>query len=200
MATRDPTPHIEDLPRGDTLSQYHTSPPPRTDVNDSESTAELSSRRGMTPEPLQMLRLYIFGLFDVCQRRASSISREGDHRRAYGMDISIDQVDLRPASLFQWLIMVMIDVPRRVRTLLRVASEINADLREFNIIIGTRDRGPYNNPQAMAVDTSNIPIISFHPSFAVALSRISNSVSGRGTVLITSLMNFLISQICQAIS
>lgn len=41
IPTRDPTPHIED-PHGDTLLQYHTSPPPRTDVNNSAgTTAEL---------------------------------------------------------------------------------------------------------------------------------------------------------------
>jgi hypothetical protein len=46
------------------------------------------------------------------------------------------------------------------------ASEINVDLLEPNILVGKRERKPYN-PHAMNVDTSNIPIVPFHFSFAV---------------------------------
>jgi hypothetical protein len=47
------------------------------------------------------------------------------------------------------------------------AREISADIRGSNIIIGKRERRPYN-AQAMAFDASNIPMVPFYSSFAVA--------------------------------
>jgi hypothetical protein len=117
---------------------------------------------------LQMLRLYILGLFEIAMSAGSALKLlKDDHQHTHDMNISADQLNLPPSQPIPEADRDRDKRPVKSKNTALRASGINAGLLEFNIIVGKRERKPYN-PHAMTVDTSNIPMVPFHSSFAVA--------------------------------
>ena len=86
-STRDPTPHIEDVPSS---NRYHISTPPRTDA---KPKAELNSRREMTQgvrqnagndrrstTDVRVIHPRLVRDHSVCQRRAQASQAKDDHQ------------------------------------------------------------------------------------------------------------------------
>lgn len=183
-STRDPTPHIADVPSSD---QYHISPPPRTDA---KPNAELNSRREMTQEVRQNARNDRRSTADVrvihprlvrdhsvCQRRAQASQAEDDHQyNTHDMNVSADQRNIPPNP--PPIPEADDERPAKGQNTAPRAREISADIRESNIITGKRERKPYN-AQAMAFDASSIPMVPFYSSFTVAwdCSRLSKVIA-----------------------
>ena len=120
--------------------------------NEHQTTLRSTDVKAIHPRPVRDR--------NVCQQRARASQAEDDRRRTRDMK---DQLNLPPS---QPIPEADRDNPAESKNAALHASEINVDLLEPNILVGKRERKPYN-PHAMNVDTSNIPIVPFHFSFAV---------------------------------
>jgi hypothetical protein len=125
--------------------------------NEHQTTLRSTDVKAIHPRPVRDR--------NVCQQRAQASQAEDDHQHTHDMNISADQLNLPPSQPIPEA--DRDKRPAKSKNAALRASEINVDLLEPNIIVGKRERKPYN-PHTMTVDTSNIPMVPFHFSFAVA--------------------------------